>query len=404
MTKDRALSPAIAHSRVVWTAVVFFLLAGSIENSAASRREPIGTPMSAASGTQDSRSQERVADASDEPRQSPAGPTWAFVQGLPIGDGEVRFLLGRLDPATTGQRAALDAWLADAAADAPTERPALPSEVVQATVEQWIERLVVLAFLERQQMASSPERVAAELETLDKQLRELGSSLPAYCGKSGIRREALERHLQWELSWNRYVVRRVTDESLEKFFDLYPAEFDGRRRRVAHIALLWDTAADDGNIASADGDVPASPPTIPWPRPLPAGAAERIEALEQVRQRIVAGDMTFAEAAAQYSQGASAADGGDLGWTLRAGPLSEAVSQVAFRLKMGEISPPIVSPHGVHLLMVLAEEPGQRSFEQVKEQVKQVAIGELWQTILRQESPRLSIEFRPPQRRKVPGN
>lgn len=353
-------------------------------------------------GTQDG--DQEAAKSSTQPDRPIAPPTWAFVQGLPIGDGEVRFLLGRLEPATTGQRASLDAWLADAAATAPTDRPDLPGEVVQAAVEQWIERLVVLAFLERNQLASSPERVAAELETLDKQLRELGSSLEAYCGKSGIQRGALERHLQWELSWNRYVVRRVTDESLEKFFDLYPAEFDGRRRRVAHIVLLWDTAADDGNVASADGDVPTSPPTIPWPHPPRAGAAERIEALEQVRQRIVAGELTFAEAAAQYSQGASASDRGDLGWTLREGPLSEAVSQVAFRLKMGEISPPIVSPHGVHLLTVLAEEPGQRSFEQVKERVKQGAIRELWQTILTQETPRLSIEFRPPLRRTVLGN
>jgi hypothetical protein len=264
-------------------------------------------------------------------------------------------------------------------------------------VEQWIERLVVLAFLERNELASSPERVTAELELLDKKLREQGSSLEAYCEKSGIRRAALERHLRWELSWNRYVTRRVTDDSLKRFYELYPAEFDGRRRRLAHIVLVWgDSTAEAENVKPAGEDSLLPPPPTPWPRPLRAGASERIQTLEQVRRRIVAGELTFAEAAARHSQGASAADGGDLGWTLRTGPLSEAVSQAAFRLKMGEISLPIVSPHGVHLLAVLDEEPGQRSYEQVKEQVKQVAIRELWQALLQQEAPRLSIEFRPP--------
>lgn len=370
---------------------------GSVDAMAPPRANaalPVGVGGSA--GTQDG--DQEAAKSSAPPDRPIAPPTWAFVQGLPIGLGEVRFLLERLEPATTGQRASLDAWLADAAAEAPVDRPDLPPALIQAAVEQWIERMVVLAFLERNQLASSPERVAAELETLDKQLRELGSSLETYCGKSGIQRVALERHLQWELSWNRYVVRRVTDETMEKFFDLYPAEFDGRRRRVAHIVLLWDTSADEGNVASADGDAPASPPTIPWPRPPRAGTKERIEALTRVRERIVAGELTFAEGAAQYSQGASASDRGDLGWTLREGPLSEAVSQAAFRLKIGEISPPIVSPHGVHLLTVLEEEPGQRSFEQVKERVKTAAMRELWEAIVQEEASNLSIEFRPPLR------
>lgn len=334
-----------------------------------------------------------------------APPVWAYVQGLPISEGEVRYLLGRLEPSTTDQQAALDAWLASPPDTAEVARPALPPAVIEAAVEQWIERLVVLAFLERNQLASSAERVAAELATLDQKLREVGSSLEAYCGRSGIRRDALQRHLQWELSWNRYVARRVTDESLEKLYNLYPAEFDGRRRQLAHIVLPW-TAAGAEDAVVGNGTSPPQIPVdreanrapLPWPRPLREGAEQRIATLASVRQQILAGELTFAAAAAQYSQGATAADGGDLGWILRQGPLSEAVSQAAFRLKVGEISPPIVSPHGVHLLKVLAEEPGSLSFAQAKDHVKRVAIQELWQTIVQQESVRLSIEFSPPNR------
>jgi hypothetical protein len=345
---------------------------------------------------------------------SVATPVWAYVQGLPIGEGEVRYLLSQLEPSTTGQRSALDTWLtnpeAKPTASAEVARPALPPAVIEAAVEQWIERLVVLAFLERNQLASSAERVAAELETLDQKLREAGSSLEAYCGRSGIRREALQRHLQWDLSWSRYVARRVTDESLEKFYNLYPGEFDGRRRQLAHIVLPWSTGpaaigteGDDESDNSATADGQADRRLSRWPKPLPEGAEERSANLASIRQRILAGEMTFAAAAALYSQGATAAEGGDLGWVIRQGPLSEAVSRAAFRLKIGEISPPIVSPHGVHLITVLAEEPGSLSFAQAKDRVKRVAIEELWQTILQQESARLSIEFSPPTKPSAAG-
>ena len=42
--------------------------------------------------------------------------------------------------------------------------------------------------------------------------------------------------------------------------------------------------------------------------------AQARQRLEQIRQRLVAGDAKFADMARQYSQDATAPQGGDLGW------------------------------------------------------------------------------------------
>lgn len=313
------------------------------------------------------------------PQELAADKILAFVQGRSIGMSEVRFLLSQIRATTTGQREALDQWLSQTLAETPPTRAEIPSDVVFAAVDQWIERLVVLAYLEREQMAVPRAKVEADLRAWDERLQELGSSLETYRKSSGISRESLFQFRHWELSWQNYLDRRVTDESLQKFFQQFPSEFDGTQKRVAHIVLV---------IPPIDLE---DPNAVNERSKLQMAAQGK---LVEIRQQILDGSLTFAQAAAQFSQGTSADAGGELGWVVREGPLAEVVSQVVFRLPLGEISQPIVSPHGVHLLTVLEETPGSRTYSDVVEQVKRAAIQQLWEKILAQESGNLSIERR----------
>ncbi|MDP1559866.1 MAG: peptidylprolyl isomerase [Pirellulaceae bacterium] len=314
-------------------------------------------------------------------RQEPAADkSLAFVQGRSIGMSEVRFLLSQIRATTTGQREALDQWLNQAPPDKQPAPPEIPSDVVLAAVDQWIERLVVLAFLEREQMAVPRAKVEADLRAWDERLQELGTSLEIYRKSSGISHESLFQFRQWELSWQNYLDRRVTDESLQKFFQQFPSEFDGTKKRVAHIVVVVPP------VDSRD------PNAVTEQSKLQMAARGK---LAEIRQQIIDGSLTFAQAAAQFSQGTTADGGGDLGWVVREGPLAEVVSQTVFRLPLGEISQPIVSPHGVHLLTVLEETPGSRTYSEVVEQVKRAAIQQLWEKILANESGNLSIERRP---------
>ncbi|OAE53928.1 molecular chaperone SurA [Achromobacter xylosoxidans] len=73
--------------------------------------------------------------------------------------------------------------------------------------------------------------------------------------------------------------------------------------------------------------------------------------LEQVRLRLVNGAATFEEMARQYSQDATAPQGGELGW-LNPGETVPPFEAAMNALQPGEISQPVQSPFGWHLIQV----------------------------------------------------
>ena len=81
--------------------------------------------------------------------------------------------------------------------------------------------------------------------------------------------------------------------------------------------------------------------------------SEARQKLEDIRQRIVSGQATFEDMARQYSQDGTASQGGDLGW-LNPGETVPAFENVMNKLSPGEISEPVSSPFGWHLIEVIA--------------------------------------------------
>src|SRR5690606_5199313 len=126
--------------------------------------------------------------------------------------------------------------------------------------------------------------------------------------------ERLRSSLYWTLSWQRMLDTYLTDVNLERFFDQHRADHDGRRLKVAHI--FWEV--NDAN------------------------AAQFQDKAEQLRGEILSGKVTFADAARKHSQAPSSEDGGDLGWIERHDPMPESFSRVAFQLKQGELSAPVL--------------------------------------------------------------
>jgi peptidyl-prolyl cis-trans isomerase SurA len=90
--------------------------------------------------------------------------------------------------------------------------------------------------------------------------------------------------------------------------------------------------------------------------------------LEQIRERIVNGTATFEDMARQYSDDSSASKGGDLGW-LSPGETVPEFEHAMDALKPGEISQPIHSPFGYHLIQVLE----RRSQDVTKERQRALA-------------------------------
>ncbi|ORX71139.1 peptidyl-prolyl cis-trans isomerase NIMA-interacting 1-like protein [Linderina pennispora] len=77
---------------------------------------------------------------------------------------------------------------------------------------------------------------------------------------------------------------------------------------------------------------------------------EATAAVEQFREQIASGQVQFADLAAKESDCSSARRGGDLGWFDR-GQMQPAFEKAVLALKPGELSGPVESDSGVHIIL-----------------------------------------------------
>jgi parvulin-like peptidyl-prolyl isomerase len=98
--------------------------------------------------------------------------------------------------------------------------------------------------------------------------------------------------------------------------------------------------------------------------------------LEDAKQKI--GDIKkeidngadFAEMAKKYSDCPSSEKGGDIGFFQRKGSMVEEFAKVAFSMKVGEVSDPIKTQFGYHIIKVTDREEGKDvSYEDVSDMV-----------------------------------
>ena len=106
----------------------------------------------------------------------------------------------------------------------------------------------------------------------------------------------------------------------------------------------------------------------------PDAKEEQIEAsrkrLEALRERVMKGEK-FTELAKAHSEGPGAKRGGELGVFGRGQMLPE-LEKVAYVLKKGEVSRPVKTSFGMHLLWVRDKVlPGEKPFEEVRKQVEE---------------------------------
>ena len=118
----------------------------------------------------------------------------------------------------------------------------------------------------------------------------------------------------------------VNEESLRRQYDLYVASLAGNEQRKArHILIKLDDETDAETRAA------------------------KKQQLQQIREKIAAGE-SFEELAKQVSEDpGSAANGGDLDWVAR-GMMVPEFEDALFKLKAGEVSDIVTTSFGYHLI------------------------------------------------------
>ena len=147
---------------------------------------------------------------------------------------------------------------------------------------------------------------------------------------------------------------------------------------VTDTAALTNTAAIAGTAATTD--------TTAAPEEL-LNDAEALALAQELRARIIAGE-DFATLVQEYSDDTtSVAAGGDLGWFGR-GAMVAPFEEAAFSLEPGQISEPIKSDFGYHIIEVLEKDAERPKEESALEQER----AEAYQTWLQEQITATPIE------------
>lgn len=127
--------------------------------------------------------------------------------------------------------------------------------------------------------------------------------------------------------------------------------------------------------------------------------AQAAAKLEELRQRIERGQATFEQLASDYSDDASAKQGGDLGWSF-AGRYVPEFQQALDQLKPGEVSQPVVTRFGVHLIELVDRREVQLTQRErrdlVRNAVREKKLDEAYANWVREERARAYVEYREP--------
>ncbi len=85
--------------------------------------------------------------------------------------------------------------------------------------------------------------------------------------------------------------------------------------------------------------------------PVTRSQEEALKIIQVIRELLVLENLKhFSDLASVYSECSSAAEGGNLG-TFSKGEMQEAFEKVAFALKIGELSQPVSTDSGIHLIL-----------------------------------------------------
>lgn len=117
------------------------------------------------------------------------------------------------------------------------------------------------------------------------------------------------------------------------------------------------------------------------------------EKANEILAKIKKGDISFEDAARSESSCPSSQNGGALGEFTR-GQMVPEFDTAAFSMEAGELSEPVKTQFGYHLIKVTAKNPAvEMSFDDVKDQVKTMALGNKRQKALSSRINQLKIVY-----------
>jgi peptidyl-prolyl cis-trans isomerase SurA len=216
--------------------------------------------------------------------------------------------------------------------DSPETRQRVAAQVLRTIVDEKLQ----MQEAKRQNVTATDEEINKAVAQIEKQNNMQPGQLDQVLKLRGIERSALVDQLTASIVWSKLVRRLVSqtnvvsDEEIDYALKRAKETANEPQSRVAEIFLAVDNTQQDDEVRRL---------------------AERLT--EQMRQ-----GARFSAVAQQFSQSATAAVGGDIGW-VRAEQLSPELGKAVAQMRPGELSPPIRAGAGYYLVLVLDRRSGR---------------------------------------------
>jgi peptidyl-prolyl cis-trans isomerase C len=138
----------------------------------------------------------------------------------------------------------------------------------------------------------------------------------------------------------------VSGTEAKDYYESHPQSFKQPEQvRASHILIKIDPGADESQRAEAR------------------------KKIEEIQHKLQEGE-DFATLAKTFSQGPSGAKGGDLGY-FRRGEMVKPFEETAFALKPGELSDPVETRFGYHLIKLIDRKPETTiAYEDIKDRIE----------------------------------
>ena len=215
-------------------------------------------------------------------------------------------------------------------------------EVTRAVQIDVISRLAMKVllnqFIEGQNIVVSDGEMQGRLEQIKYYLRsnpnDSEKSLGEILETQGSNIGELEGEIRRTLALNKYLDQRVGDDEKSSYFEANKNAFNGERVKASHVLIDTTKLNTDAEIEQAK------------------------QMIEEVKEEIDSG-ADFAKTAKKYSTCPSAEKGGDIGFFQRKGSIVEEFAEAAFSMKVGEISEPVKTQFGYHIIKVTGKVEGK---------------------------------------------
>jgi peptidyl-prolyl cis-trans isomerase C len=250
------------------------------------------------------------------------------------------------------------------------------AEARKEILDMLVDNSLIEQYLVQQKVVVDQKEIQGRMAEFQAEMQKQKKDMATMMREMNLSDEEMRYQIAADLRWEKFANSKATEPVLQDMFQKNQIMFDGSKVRARHILL---TPSGNQTIETAKAQLLAVKKEV-----LAAGDAAvakmpaTADATAKNQAHAQAVEQAFSKAAEKYSACPSKQVGGDLDYFPRAGSMVEPFAKAAFALKPYEVSEPVATQFGMHLIMATGRKAGTPvTYDKVKEEVKEIYCGQM---------------------------